>query len=86
MDLLFLSLLSFPRFIILAILIPYVLTGEPMRADRIFMTLALYDRVRLSMTLFFPYAISQGSGEKLRAIDNLERKLKLACWCNDKKG
>ena len=67
------------KLILVAILIPYVLTGdykrllfgqlfqyfyfpgEPMTADRIFLTMALYDRVRLSMTLFFPNAISMGS-------------------------
>lgn len=35
--------------------------GEPMTADRIFLTISLYDKIRMSMTLFLPFAVSFGS-------------------------
>lgn len=49
------------RLIMLAILTPYVLSGSSITAEKIFLTLALYNTTRLSMTLFFPFAISFGS-------------------------
>ena len=49
------------RLIMVAILVPYVLSGAHITAEKIFLTLALYNTTRLSMTLFFPFGISMGS-------------------------
>lgn len=49
------------RLIMLAILTPYVISGAHITAEKIFLTLSLYNATRLSMTLFFPFGISMGS-------------------------
>lgn len=47
------------KVIFLAVVIGLILNGQPVVAEGAFLTLALYNVVRLSMTLFFPAAISQ---------------------------
>ena len=46
------------RLVFLAILIPYITSGQTLTAEAAFFTLSLFNTVRLSMTLFFPNAIS----------------------------
>nr|AHK05652.1 ATP-binding cassette transporter sub-family C member 4 [Tigriopus japonicus] len=62
------------KVILLAILIPYVLTGQIINAEKVFLTLSLYNTVRLSMTLFVPFAISMGS-EGLVSIGRIQKFL-----------
>ena len=47
------------RFILLCTFLVYGFTGNILTAEKAFLTLSLFNTVRLSMTLFFPFAISQ---------------------------
>ncbi len=52
------------KLLLLAVLVPLVLTsgsGHALTAASAFLTLALYNTVRLTMTLFFPNAVAQSS-------------------------
>ena len=46
------------KLISLAVFLAYSLGGGLMSPDRVFMTLALYQAIRLSTTLFMPFAIT----------------------------
>uniref|UniRef100_A0A8C5I9Z2 Multidrug resistance-associated protein 4 n=1 Tax=Gouania willdenowi TaxID=441366 RepID=A0A8C5I9Z2_GOUWI len=54
----------------------YVLTGNKLSASRVFVAVALYGAVRLTITLFFPYAIEKLS-ECLISIRRIENFLLL---------
>ena len=62
------------KLIVLAIFIPFVASGEIMTAEKAFLTLSLYNTVRLSMTLFIPYAITLIS-EALVSTRRIEVKI-----------
>lgn len=49
----------------------YVLTGNQLSASRVFMAVALYGAVRLTITLFFPFAIEKVS-ETLISIRRIQ--------------
>ncbi|XP_031714239.1 multidrug resistance-associated protein 4-like [Anarrhichthys ocellatus] len=51
----------------------YVLTGNQLSASRVFMAVSLYGAVRLTITLFFPFAIEKVSESliSIRRIQNL---------------
>lgn len=49
----------------------YVLTGNELSASRVFMAVSLYGAVRLTITLFFPYAIEKVS-ESLISIRRIK--------------
>eukprot|EP00095_Tigriopus_kingsejongensis_P003130 snap_masked-scaffold438_size171652-processed-gene-0.1 protein:Tk03130 transcript:snap_masked-scaffold438_size171652-processed-gene-0.1-mRNA-1 annotation:"multidrug resistance-associated protein 4" len=59
------------KVILLAILIPFVLSNQVINAEKVFLTLALYNTVRLSMTLFVPYGIAMVS-EALVSIKRIQ--------------
>nr|XP_040058388.1 multidrug resistance-associated protein 4-like isoform X1 [Gasterosteus aculeatus aculeatus] len=54
----------------------YVLTGNQLSASRVFMTVSLYGAVRLTITLFFPFAIEKVS-ESLISIRRIQNFLLL---------
>ncbi|XP_077946528.1 ATP-binding cassette sub-family C member 4 isoform X1 [Gasterosteus aculeatus] len=54
----------------------YVLTGNQLSASRVFMTVSLYGAVRLTTTLFFPFAIEKVS-ESLISIRRIQNFLLL---------
>ncbi|CAG5865642.1 unnamed protein product [Menidia menidia] len=54
----------------------YVLTGNKLSASRVFMAVSLYGAVRLTITLFFPYAIEKVS-ESLISIQRIKTFLLL---------
>ncbi|XP_041806324.1 ATP-binding cassette sub-family C member 4-like [Chelmon rostratus] len=54
----------------------YVLTGNELSASRVFMAVSLYGAVRLTITLFFPYAIEKVS-ESLISIRRIKNFLLL---------
>ncbi|KAM6934339.1 ATP-binding cassette sub-family C member 4-like [Xenentodon cancila] len=54
----------------------YVLTGNKLSASRVFMAFSLYGAVRLSITLFFPFAIEKVS-ESLISIQRIKKYLLL---------
>ncbi|XP_034741526.1 multidrug resistance-associated protein 4-like isoform X2 [Etheostoma cragini] len=54
----------------------YVLTGNQLSASRVFMAVSLYGAVRLTITLFFPYAIEKIS-ESLISIRRIQNFLLL---------
>uniref|UniRef100_A0A8C7Y8E0 Multidrug resistance-associated protein 4 n=1 Tax=Oryzias sinensis TaxID=183150 RepID=A0A8C7Y8E0_9TELE len=54
----------------------YVLTGNKLSASRIFMAVSLYGAVRLTITLFFPFAIEKVS-ESLISIQRIQKFLLL---------
>ena len=65
------------KVLIWGILIPMVTMGQILSADAIFLTMGLYNTVRLSMTLFFPFAITHVSEAIVsfsRIQDFLERE------------
>jgi len=47
------------RFILLCTFLVFGFTGEVLTAEKAFLCLSMFNTVRLSMTLFFPFAISQ---------------------------
>jgi ATP-binding cassette subfamily C (CFTR/MRP) protein 4 len=47
------------KIVIFLTLLTYVLTGNSLTAEKVFVTLSLYNNVRLIMTLFFPNGVSQ---------------------------
>lgn len=49
----------------------YVLTGNKLSASRVFMAVSLYGAVRLTITLFFPFAIEKVS-ESLVSIRRIK--------------
>uniref|UniRef100_A0A8C7YAV4 Multidrug resistance-associated protein 4 n=1 Tax=Oryzias sinensis TaxID=183150 RepID=A0A8C7YAV4_9TELE len=55
----------------------YVLTGNKLSASRIFMAVSLYGAVRLTITLFFPFAIEKVS-ESLISIQRIQVRLPVA--------
>uniref|UniRef100_A0A3P9HUZ4 Multidrug resistance-associated protein 4 n=1 Tax=Oryzias latipes TaxID=8090 RepID=A0A3P9HUZ4_ORYLA len=54
----------------------YVLTGNKLSASRVFMAVSLYGAVRLTITLFFPFAIEKVS-ESLISIQRIQKFLLL---------
>ncbi|PWA31119.1 hypothetical protein CCH79_00002728, partial [Gambusia affinis] len=54
----------------------YVLTGNRMSASKLFMAVSLYGAVRLTITLFFPFAIEKAS-ESLISIQRIQKFLLL---------
>lgn len=46
------------KLIIFLTLVAYVLTGNYLTAEKVFVAMALYQNVRLLMTIFFPWGIS----------------------------
>uniref|UniRef100_A0A3B5LMU4 ATP-binding cassette, sub-family C (CFTR/MRP), member 4 n=1 Tax=Xiphophorus couchianus TaxID=32473 RepID=A0A3B5LMU4_9TELE len=54
----------------------YVLTGNRMSASKLFMAVSLYGAVRLTITLFFPFAIEKVS-ESLISIQRIQKFLLL---------
>ena len=50
---------SATRFIQLCIFTVFGFTGDIMTAEKAFLVVSLFNTVRLTMTLFFPFAISQ---------------------------
>ncbi|XP_061579415.1 ATP-binding cassette sub-family C member 4-like isoform X2 [Cololabis saira] len=54
----------------------YVLTGNKLSASKVFMAVSLYGAVRLSITLFFPFAIEHVS-ESLISIQRIKKFLLL---------
>nr|XP_046259915.1 ATP-binding cassette sub-family C member 4-like isoform X2 [Scatophagus argus] len=54
----------------------YILTGNELSASRVFMAISLYGAVRLTITLFFPFAIEKGS-ESLISIRRIKNFLLL---------
>lgn len=59
------------RFILLCTFLVFGLTGEVLTAEKAFLALSLYNTVRLSMTLFFPFAISM-LGECRASVDRVQ--------------
>lgn len=53
----------------------YVLTGNRMSASKLFMAVSLYGAVRLTITLFFPFAIEKAS-ESLISIQRIQVRAK----------
>lgn len=49
----------------------YVLTGNQLSASRVFMAVSLYGAVRLTITLFFPFAIEKVS-ESLISVKRIQ--------------
>ena len=50
---------SASRFIQLCTFIVYGFTGDILTAEKAFLVASMFNTVRLSMTLFFPFAVSQ---------------------------
>ncbi|KAK2715107.1 hypothetical protein QYM36_009933, partial [Artemia franciscana] len=46
------------KIVVFLTLLAYVLTGNALTADKVFLTISLYNNVRLGMTLFFPFGVS----------------------------
>jgi len=49
------------KMVVFLALLTYVLTGNTLTAEKVFVTSALINNVRLTMTLFFPFGIAMGS-------------------------
>lgn len=64
------------RLVMAIIFLSYVLMGDILTAEKAFLTLALFNVVRLSMTLFFPGGIQMGS-EALISIKRIQEFLEL---------
>lgn len=64
------------RMVMALIFLTYVLMGDVLTAEKAFLTLALFNVVKLSMTLFFPNAI-QMTSEALISIQRIENFLNL---------
>ncbi|XP_047457991.1 ATP-binding cassette sub-family C member 4-like [Mugil cephalus] len=64
------------KVIIFVTICVYVLTGNELSASRVFMAVSLYGAVRLTITLFFPYAIEKIS-ECLISIRRIKKFLLL---------
>ena len=58
------------------ILLTYVLLGEVLTAEKAFLTLALFNVVRLSMTLFFPLCIQLVS-EALISVSRIQKFIEM---------
>ena len=58
------------------VLLTFVLSGEALTAEKAFLTLALFNVVRLSLTLFFPLAIQLVS-EALISVRRIQQFLEL---------
>ena len=58
------------------VLLTFVLSGEALTAEKAFLTLALFNVVRLSLTLFFPLAIQLVS-EALISVKRIQQFLEL---------
>ncbi|KAF2353844.1 ABC transporter type 1 transmembrane domain [Trinorchestia longiramus] len=64
------------KLVVFLALLTYVLTGNILTAEKVFVTTALIQNIRLSMTLFFPMAISMGS-ETLISCQRLQEFFEL---------
>ena len=64
------------RFILLCTFLVFGFTGEILTAEKAFLALSMFNTVRLSMTLFFPFAISQ-LGETRVSIKRIQDFLML---------
>jgi len=67
---------SASRFILLCTFLVFGFTGEVLTAEKAFLCLSMFNTVRLSMTLFFPFAISQ-LGETRVSISRIQNFLLL---------
>ena len=52
---------SSAKLVVFLALLTYVLTGNVLTAEKVFVTSALINNVRLVMTLFFPFGIAMGA-------------------------
>ena len=59
------------KIIIFLCLVVFILTGGQITAQIVFVAIALFNNLRTSLTLFFPYGISQGS-EALISMKRIE--------------
>lgn len=59
------------KFIVFLTLLTYLLMGGALTAEMVFVTLSLYNNVRLIMTLFFPNGVSQ-LAESLVSIKRIQ--------------
>ena len=64
------------KVIMVLVLLTFVLSGEALTAEKAFLTLALFNVVRLSLTLFFPLAIQLVS-EALISVKRIQQFLEL---------
>ncbi|KAK4317272.1 hypothetical protein Pmani_011632 [Petrolisthes manimaculis] len=64
------------KVIVFLCLLTYILTGNILTAEKVFVTISLINNVRLVMTLFFPFGIAMGS-EMLVSCDRLEDFLQM---------
>lgn len=70
------------RAMLFAAFMTYVLMGNTLTAEAVFVTLALYDAIRLPVTNFFPAAIGTGA-EALISINRIQKILLLPEKAND---
>ena len=61
------------RFILLCTFVVFGFTGDALTAEKAFLVASMFNTVRLSMTLFFPFAISQ-IGEARVSINRIQVK------------
>lgn len=59
------------KVIIFVCFVVFVLSGHHLKAQYVFVAIALFNNFRTCLTLFFPYGISQGS-EALISISRIE--------------
>ncbi|KAK3863657.1 hypothetical protein Pcinc_030600 [Petrolisthes cinctipes] len=64
------------KVIVFLCLLTFILTGNILTAEKVFVTISLINNVRLVMTLFFPFGIAMGS-EMLVSCDRLEDFLQM---------
>uniref|UniRef100_T1IZ26 Uncharacterized protein n=1 Tax=Strigamia maritima TaxID=126957 RepID=T1IZ26_STRMM len=64
------------KLILFLTFLTYVLSGNSLTAEKVFVTVALYNNIRMIMTLLFPFAVAQGA-ETLVSIKRLEEFLLL---------
>ncbi|XP_064639147.1 ATP-binding cassette sub-family C member 4-like isoform X1 [Lineus longissimus] len=65
-----------PKLFVFLTFVTYVFTGHMLTAAKVFLVITLYNTVRLTMTLFLPFAI-QFNGETKVTINRLEKFLTL---------
>lgn len=71
------------KIILFVTFLVYVLVGNTISASRVFVTVALYTAVRLTVTLFFPNAVEKVSeaAVSIRRIKvNLSDRLDMVAW------
>ena len=75
------SFFSASKVIVFVTFTVYVLLGNPISASRVFVAVGLYSAIRLTVTLFFPYAIERLS-EALVSI----RRIQVRCRSEEAPG